>query len=135
MTLGDRGGDQPPPPHVWEGGLIPDILQEAWPDNHITGAMVLSPGEAILFFGRHSKNEGLSYCKARGIEFGLGGQFNWAERSVQIEASRKTVQEGHCVILKAAVEKKMKAREPVQPCGKTRHPRTSAAAYDVEEWM
>ena len=28
--LGDGGGNQPPPPHVWEGGLITDILQEAW---------------------------------------------------------------------------------------------------------
>ena len=109
VTLGDRGGDQPPPPHAWEGGFIPDILQGAWPDNDITRAMVLSPGEAILFFGKHSKNEGLPYCKARGIEFGLGGPFNWAGRSVQIEALRKTVQEGHHAILEAVVEKKTKA--------------------------
>ena len=71
--LGGRGGDQPPPPHVWEGGLITDILQEAWPEDCITEAMILSPGEAILFFGRCSKNNRLPYHRARDIKFGLGG--------------------------------------------------------------
>ena len=104
--LGDGGGDQPLPPHAWEGGLITDILQEVWPDDCITKVVVLSPGKAILFFGRHSKNEGLPYCKARGVEFGFGGPFNWVMRSAQIEASRKTVQEGCCAIPKAVVEMK-----------------------------
>ena len=115
--------------------LITDILQEAWPDNHITKAMVLSPGEAILFFSRHSKNEGLLYHKARDVKFGLGGPFNLARMSAQIEASRKTVQEGHHAILKAVVKKKMKARGPGQLHGKTRHPKTPAAVYDIEEQM
>ena len=53
--------------------LITNILQAAWPEDWITKAMVLSLGEAILFFGRHSKNEGLPYCRARNVEFGLGG--------------------------------------------------------------
>ena len=92
--------------------MIADILQEAWPDDCITEAVVLSPGEAILFFGRHPRNEGLPYHQARGIEFDLGGPFNWASRSVQIEALRITVQEGCCVILEAVVERKTKARGP-----------------------
>ena len=74
--------------------------------------MVLSPGEAILFFGRCSKNEVLPYHRARNVEFDLGVPFNWAGRSVQIEALRKTMQEGHHAILEAVVEKKMKARGP-----------------------
>ena len=78
MMLGDRGGDQPPLPHAWEGSLITDILQEAWPDDYITKAVVLSLGEAILLFSRHSKNEESSYHKARNVKFGLGGLFNWA---------------------------------------------------------
>ena len=97
--------------------------------------IVLSPGEAILFFGRHSKNEGLSYCRARNVEFGLGGPFNWAGRSAQIEALRKIVQEGHHTMLKAVVEKKRKATRLGQPWGKARHPKTPAAAYDIEGWM
>ena len=84
--LGDREGDQPPPPQAWEGGFITDILQEAWPEDCITKVVVLSPGKAILFFSRHSKNEGFPYCRARDVKFGLGGPFNWARRSAQIEA-------------------------------------------------
>ena len=79
---------------------------------HITEAVVLSPGEATLFFGRYSKNEGLPYCRAKNVEFGLGGPFNWPGRPAQIEALRKTMQEGHHTIPKAVVEKKMKARGP-----------------------
>ena len=135
MTIGDRGGDQPPQSHVWEGGLITDILQEAWLEDCITEAMVLFPGEAILFFSRHSKNEGLPYHRARDIEFGLGGPFNWARKPARIEALRKTMQVGCHTILKAVVEKKMKVRGPGHPQGKTRHPKTPAVAYDIQEWM
>ena len=85
---------------------------ETWPEDCKTEAMVLSPGEAILFFGRHSKNEGLPYHQTRDVEFGLGGPCNWAGRSVQINASRKTMQEGHHAIHKAVIEKRAKARGP-----------------------
>ena len=74
--------------------------------------MVLSPGDAILFFGRQSKNEGLPYHRVRDVEFGLEGPFNWAGRSVQNEALRNTMEEGHCAILKAVIEKKTMARGP-----------------------
>ena len=60
--------------------------QQAWSEDWIAKAMVLSPGEAILFFGRCSRNEGLPYP--------LGGQFNGARRPTQIEASWKIMQEG-----------------------------------------
>ena len=133
--LGDRGGDQTPPSHSWGGCLITDILQEAWPEDLITEAVVLSPGEAILFFGRHSRNEGLPYHRARDVEFGLGGPFDWAGRPTQIEALIKTVQEGHCTIVKAVEEKKMKASEAVQPWGKAKSFKIPAVAYDVKEWM
>ena len=135
VTLGDGGGNQPPPSHAWEGCLITNILQEAWPEDQITEAMVLSPGEAILFFGRHSKNDRLPYHRARNIEFGLGGPFNWAGRSAQIDASRNALQESHHPILKAVVEKKTKARGSGWPWGKTRHPKTPAVAYDIKGWM
>ena len=85
--------------------MVTDILQEAWLEDQITEAVVLSPGEAILFFGRCSRNEGLPYHKARDIEFGLGGPFNWAGRPAQIEALVKTMQEAHCTIIKAVVQK------------------------------
>ena len=59
--------------------MITNILQEAWPEDQITKAMVLSPWEGILFFGGHSRNQVLPYCRAGNIEFGLGGpmQLGW----------------------------------------------------------
>ena len=112
VMLGDGGGNQPPPSHAWGGCLITDKFQEAWPEYQITKAVVLSPGEAILFFSKCSRNEGLPYYRARNVDFGLGGPFSWAGRPTQIEVSRKTVQEGCCAIIKVVVEKKMKARGP-----------------------
>ena len=135
VMLGDRGGDQPPPSHAWGGCLITDILLEAWLEDQITKAMVLSPEEAILFFGRCSRNEGLPYHGTRNVEFGLGGAFNWARRPTQIEALRKTMQEGHHTIIKAVVKKQMNIRGPGWPWRKEKPPKTPAAACDIEEWM
>ena len=92
--------------------MITDILKEAWPEDWITKAMVQPPQEAILFFSRHSRNEGHPYNRKRDVEFGLGGPFNWAGRPTQIEALRKTVQESHHTIAEAVVEKKTKDKGP-----------------------
>ena len=135
VTPEDGGGDQPPLTHAWGRCLINDILQEAWPEDWITEAVVLSPGKAILFFGRWSRNEGLPYHRARNDQFGLGGPFNWPGRPAQIEALRKTVQEGCHAIIEAVVEKKTKTRRPGQPWGKAKQPRTPIVAYDIKEWI
>ena len=50
MTLGEGGGNQPPPSHAWSGLLIADIFQDGLKEQ-IIEAVVLAPGEAILFFG------------------------------------------------------------------------------------
>ena len=94
VTLWERRGDQPPPSHVWSGSLIADILQEACPKHQITEAIVLSPGKAILLFGRCSHYEGLLYQKAKDIELGLRGSFNWARTPAQIGVTVNIIQEG-----------------------------------------
>ena len=50
VTFGEGGSDQPPPSHSWSGSLILDMFQEGL-EEQITEAVVLAPGEAILFFG------------------------------------------------------------------------------------
>ena len=89
VTLGDREGNQPPPPHASGGSFIVDILQEVWPEAQITKAVVLSSGEAILFFSRHSRNEAFPCSQARDVKFGSEGPFNWAGKPAQMEASMK----------------------------------------------
>ena len=58
VTLGQEGGDHPPPSHAWSGSLIADMFQDCLKEG-ITKAVVLAPEEAILFFGRWSCREGL----------------------------------------------------------------------------
>ena len=73
--LGDGGGNQPP-------------------EDQITEAMVLFPGEAILYFGRCFRNEGLPYCRARNIDFSLRPiQLGWethTERSFEENCAGRT---------------------------------------------
>ena len=50
VALGEGGGIQPPPSHTWSGLLVADMFQEGL-EEQITKAVVLAPGEAVLFFG------------------------------------------------------------------------------------
>ena len=94
VTLGDGRDDQPPPTHMWSGSVIADMLQEAFPSDHITKAVVLALGEAILFFGRHSCKEGLLYRNSKEVDLSFRGPVNWARRTVQVEVTVNTMQEG-----------------------------------------
>ena len=93
VTLGEEGGDQPPPFHAWSGLLITDMFQEGLKEQ-ITEAVILAPGKAILFFGRWLCREGLPFGSARDIRFSLTGPVNWAGRMAWVEATVNTVQEG-----------------------------------------
>ena len=50
VTLGEGGGDQPPPSLVLTGSLIAIMFQDGL-EEQITEAVVLALREAILFFG------------------------------------------------------------------------------------
>ena len=83
MTLGEGGGKQPPPSHAWSGLLIVDMFQEGL-EEQITTAVVLVPGEAILFFGQCSHKEGLPLENARDVGFSLTGSLNGASKTTQV---------------------------------------------------
>ena len=55
--------------------VVEDMLQEARAG--LTEAVVIGPGRAILFYGRHSMGEGLKADKARGATFLLTGAGMW----------------------------------------------------------
>ena len=113
MTLGE-GGDQPTLSHVWSKSLIAHKFQDDLKEL-ITKAVILAPGEAILFFGRQLHKEGLPFGSARDVRFRLKGSVNWAERLPQVEATVNTVQEGHQAIADTVMEMKKKAREWGKP--------------------
>ena len=130
VTLGEGRGDQLPPLQAWNGLLITNILQETCPRDCITESVVLALGEAILFFGRHSCNEGLLYCDAQDIEHGLMGSITWTGRTAQVEATVKTIQEGCRTIEDAVPERKMKDRGPGHPQRAPRIPKVFPPEVD-----
>ena len=56
-------GAVPPPSHSWMAPLVEDMLCDV--RTGLTKAVVTGPGRAVLFYGRHSVEEGLTMDKAR----------------------------------------------------------------------
>ena len=75
VTLTEELGAIPPHSHSWMAPLVEDMLQEA--RTGITKAVVIDPGRAIHFYGRHSLGEGLKADKARDATFLLTGAGTW----------------------------------------------------------
>ena len=57
-------------------------------------AVVIGPGKAILFYGRHSLGEGLKADEARDATFLLTGAGTWVGKSAYLTADPMTLQEG-----------------------------------------
>ena len=91
VTLGEGGGNQPPPSHAWTSLLIANIFQDGL-EEWITDAVILAPREVILFFRWQSFKEGLCLGDTRDIGFCLGGPVNWTGRETQMETMVRNVQ-------------------------------------------
>ena len=76
--------------------MIEDMLQEARAG--LTEAVVIGPGRAILFYGRHSMGEGLKADEARDVVFLLTGAGTWVGKMAYLTANPMTVQEGRSAI-------------------------------------
>ena len=64
------------------------------PEQAFIKAIVMSPGRAILFYGRWSLGEGLSLGKARDAAFILTGVGTWVGKPDYLAADPLTIQEG-----------------------------------------
>ena len=96
MTLTGEFGDMPPLPHVWTAPVAGDMLQEARAG--LTEAVVIGPGRAILFYGRHSMGEGLRVDEARDAAFLLTRAGMWVGKAAYLTANPMTVLEGRRAI-------------------------------------
>ena len=113
VSLTDELGDVPPPSHAWTAPVVEDMLQEA--RDGLTEAVVIGPGRAILFYGRHSMGEGLKADKVRDAAFLLTGAGTWVGKSAYLTADPMTLQEGERAITWAILDNKVKARGPGHP--------------------
>ena len=92
VTLTDDLGDTPPPSHTWTAPVVEDMLWEVRAG--LTEAVVIGPGRAILFYGRHSMGEGLKADEARDATFLLTGAGTWVGKSAYLTTDPMTLQEG-----------------------------------------
>ena len=113
MTLTDELGDTPPPLHAWMAPVVEDMLWEA--RSGLTEAVVIGPGRAILFYGRHSMGEGLKTDEARDAAFLLTGAGTWVEKLAYLTADPMMLQEGKTAITQAVSDPRVKASRPGCP--------------------
>ena len=113
MTLTDELGDTPPPLHAWMAPVVEDMLWEVRAG--LTEAVVIGPGRAILFYGRHSMGEGLKADETRDTAFLLMGAGTWVGKSAYLTTDPMTLQEGKRFITQAVSDHRVKARGPGCP--------------------
>ena len=114
MTLTEELGAVSPPPHSWTAPLMEDMLQDA--RTSLTKAVVIGPGRAVLFYGRHSLGECLTMDEARDATFLLTGVGMWVGKPAYLTANPMTIQEGQRVIAQTVTNHQVKARGPGCPC-------------------
>ena len=73
-------------------------------------AVVIGPGKAILFYGRHSMGEGLKADEARDATFLLTGAGTWVGKSAFLTANPMMLQEGKRAIAHTVLDHGVKAR-------------------------
>ena len=93
--------------------VVEDMLQEARVG--LTEAVVIGPGRAILFYGRHSRGEGLKADEARDATFLLTGTGTWVGKLAYLTTNPMMLQEGKRAITKATSDHRVKARGPGRP--------------------
>ena len=81
----------------------------------LTETVVIGPGKAILFYGRHLMGEGLKADKARHATFLLTGTGMWVGKLAYLTADPMTIQEGRRAIAQATSDNRVKARGPGHP--------------------
>ena len=92
VTLTKELGAVSPPSHSWMAPLVEDMLHDV--RTGLTKAVVIGPGRAVLFYGRHSLGEGLTMDKARGAAFLLTGVGMWVGKPAYLATDPMTIQEG-----------------------------------------
>ena len=113
MSLTDELGDVPPPLHAWTAPVVEDMLWQA--RDGLTEAVVIGPGRAILFYGRHSMGEGLKAYEPRDATFLLTGAGTWVGKSAYLTTNPMMLQEVKRAITQAISDNKVKARGPGHP--------------------
>ena len=110
---GRRIGGSTPTLSFLDGPLMVDMLCDA--RTGLTKAVVIGPGRAVLFYGRHSMGEGLTTDEARDAAFLLTGAGTWVGKLAYLTADPMTIQEVRRAIAQAISDCWVKVRGPGCP--------------------
>ena len=113
VTLTEELGALPPPSHSWMAPLMEYMLHDT--RTRLTKAMVIGPGRAVLFYGRHSMGEGLATDEARDAAFLLTGAGMRVGKLAYLAADPMAIQGGRRAIAKAITDCQVKVRGPGCP--------------------
>ena len=111
--LTDKLGDVLPPPHAWTVLVVEDMLRDIRPG--LTEAIVIGPGKAILFYGRHYMGEGLMVDEARDAAILITSDGTWVVKPAYLTADPTMLPEGKRAITHALSDQRVKARGPGHP--------------------
>ena len=81
----------------------------------LTKSVVIGPGRAVLFYGRHSMDEGLAADEARDATFLLTGADTWVGKLAYLTTDPMKIHEGRRAIAQAISDNRVKARGPGHP--------------------
>ena len=87
-------------------------MEDMWREarSGLTEAVVIGPGRAILFYGRHSLGEGLKADEARNATFLLTGAGTWVGKLAYLTANPMTIPEGKRATAQAVSDNRVKVR-------------------------
>ena len=102
-----------PPLHAWTAPVVEDMLRDT--RTGLIEAVVIGPGRAILFYGRHSMGEGLKADGTRNTAFLLTDAGTWVGKLAYLTADPMMLQEGKRAIARAVSDNRVKARGPGHP--------------------
>ena len=110
VTLTEETGAVTPLSHTWTGPLVEDML--CYARTGLTKTVVIGPGRAVLFYGRHFLGEGLSPGKSWDTAFMLTRVGTWVGKPAYLAPDPLTIQKGWWEITQAITECPIKARSP-----------------------
>ena len=114
QVFSTKDGGTTPHPHAWQGPVVKDMLQDS--KSGLTGAVVMGPGWAILFYGRQSLGEELSFSEAWDTMFILSGAISWVGKQAQLNANVISLWKCWWMIAQVITKQYIEARGPGHPC-------------------
>ena len=94
--------------HSWMAPLVEDMLHDV--RIGLIEAVVIGPGRAVLFYGRHSLGEGLTRDEAREATFLPTRVSTWVGKLAYLATDPMTIQEGQWAIAQAVADCCIKVR-------------------------